>query len=71
MNFQKISNTYPTIVYNMNQVNAYCVLGTSITCDNASLNDTMTSELPKLLEKFPGPLNQTQCFNHVLAIVAV
>src|ERR1700690_3554268 len=43
----------------------------SITCDNASVNDTMINELSKIIEKFSGPSNQTRCFNHILAIIAV
>ena len=31
----------------------------SITCDNASNNDTMITELANLLNDFPGPANQT------------
>ena len=31
----------------------------SITSDNASVNDTMINELPKIIEKFSGPSNQT------------
>ena len=33
----------------------------SITCDNASNNDMMVTELVNLIEEFPGPANQTQC----------
>jgi hypothetical protein len=44
------------------------VLG--ITCDNASPNDTMIEELPKLIAAFPGSANHTRCFDHVLALVA-
>jgi len=42
----------------------------SITCDNASNNDTMIRELANLLDDFPGPANQTRCFTHVLNLVA-
>jgi hypothetical protein len=41
----------------------------SITCDNASNNDTMITELANLLDDFPGPANQTRCFTHVLNLV--
>jgi len=41
----------------------------SITCDNASNNDTMIEELANLLDDFPGPANQTRCFTHVLNLV--
>ena len=41
----------------------------SITCDNASNNDTMIAELANLLDDFPGPANQTRCFTHILNLV--
>jgi len=41
----------------------------SITCDNASNNDTMIAQLANLLDDFPGPANQTRCFMHVLNLV--
>ena len=41
----------------------------SITCDNASNNDTMIKELANLIDEFPGPVNQTRCFTHVLNLV--
>src|SRR6266567_1425672 len=41
----------------------------SVTCDNASNNDTMIAELANLLDDFPGPANQTRCFTHVLNLV--
>ena len=41
----------------------------SITCDNATNNDTMIAELAELLENFPGPANQTRCFTHVINLV--
>jgi hypothetical protein len=41
----------------------------SITCDNASNNDTMITELADLINDFPGPANQTRCFTHVLNLV--
>lgn len=43
----------------------------SITCDNASPNDKMMTELPKRLPEFPGETNHTRCFNHTIALVAV
>jgi hypothetical protein len=43
----------------------------SITCDNASPNDTMISQLQISLPNFPGESNQTRCFNHSLALVAI
>jgi len=41
----------------------------SITCDNASNNDTMIAELVNLLNDFAGPANQTRCFTHILNLV--
>ena len=41
----------------------------SITCDNASNNDTMINVLKELVEDFPGPVNQTRCFAHILNLV--
>ena len=38
----------------------------SITCDNASANDTMIDHLAIILETFPGSANQTRCFTHIL-----
>ena len=42
----------------------------SITCDNASNNDTMVSKLEKLLEVFPGESNRTRCFDHIVNLIA-
>ncbi len=42
----------------------------SITCDNASNNDTMVKHLATLVENFPGVANQTRCFTHILNLVA-
>ncbi|KAG1722531.1 hypothetical protein EDD22DRAFT_760423, partial [Suillus occidentalis] len=42
----------------------------SITCDNASNNDTMVNELSDLLEDFPGETNRTRCFLHIVNLVA-
>lgn len=40
----------------------------SITCDNASNNDTIIEELTNLHD-FPGPANQTWCSTHILNLV--
>ena len=42
----------------------------SVTCDNATPNDSMTDELSVLLEEFPGSANRTRCFTHILNLVA-
>ncbi|KAI0037894.1 hypothetical protein FA95DRAFT_1475131, partial [Auriscalpium vulgare] len=42
----------------------------SITCDNASNNDTLIAELAVILESFPGDANRTRCFLHVVNLVA-
>jgi len=42
----------------------------SVTCDNASCNDTMVDELADLLPSFPGKANQTRCFLHIINLVA-
>jgi len=42
----------------------------SITCDNASSNDSMIDELSVLLKEFPGSVNRTRCFTHTLNLVA-
>ena len=42
----------------------------SITCDNASNNNTMVTKLEKLLEVFPGESNCTCCFDHIVNLVA-
>ena len=42
----------------------------SVTCNNASANDTMIDKLSELLEEFPGSANRTRCFNHILNLVA-
>ena len=42
----------------------------SITCDNASPNDTMIDELALILDDFPGAANRTRCFTHILNLVA-
>ena len=40
-----------------------------MSCDNASNNDSMITELSKLVTKFPGAANQTRCFLHILNLV--
>jgi hypothetical protein len=42
----------------------------SITCDNASCNDTMVDTLSDLLKDFPGATRRTRCFAHILNLVA-
>ncbi|KAF9536806.1 hypothetical protein CPC08DRAFT_608459, partial [Agrocybe pediades] len=42
----------------------------SLTCDNASANDALISQLPTLLDAFPGAANRTRCFTHILNLVA-
>jgi hypothetical protein len=42
----------------------------SITCDNASNNDTMVKKLEDLLDIFPGESNQMCCFDHIVNLVA-
>ncbi|KAF8236207.1 hypothetical protein L208DRAFT_1127187, partial [Tricholoma matsutake] len=37
----------------------------SVTCDNASNNNTMATELEDMLTKF-SPVNCTHCFAHIL-----
>ena len=41
----------------------------SITVDNASNNDMMIEHLATLIESFPGTVNQTQCFTHILNLI--
>lgn len=41
----------------------------SITCDNTSNNDTMMDELAVLIPTFPGAINRTRCFAHILNLV--
>jgi hypothetical protein len=41
----------------------------SVTCDNASNNDTMCSELENLLPKF-STTNHTRCFTHIINLIA-
>lgn len=42
----------------------------SLTCDNASSNDTMVTELGKLPDSFAGSANHTRCFLHIINLVA-
>jgi len=41
-----------------------------VTADNASNNDKMIEHLATLIDTFPGAANQTQCFTHILNLVA-
>ena len=41
----------------------------SVTCDNASNNNTMVAELDKILTSF-SPVNRTRCFTHILNLVS-
>jgi hypothetical protein len=65
-----ISNKVSTNSYLEKQINY--LLATqilSVSCDNATNNDSMIVELAKLVAEFPGPANQTRCFLHVLNLV--
>lgn len=42
----------------------------SITCDNASNNDTMTVRLARLLPRFRGDKSRVRCFLHIVNLVA-
>jgi hypothetical protein len=42
----------------------------SVTCDNASNNDTMIDALSDLLTVFLGASNQTRCFDHIVNLIA-
>jgi hypothetical protein len=42
----------------------------SLTCDNASNNDTLVTELAELVDEFPGAAAQTRCFAHVTNLSA-
>ncbi|KAF8219413.1 hypothetical protein L208DRAFT_1087561, partial [Tricholoma matsutake] len=37
----------------------------SVTCDNVSNNDTMSTKSDHMLTKY-SPVNRTQCFTHIL-----
>jgi hypothetical protein len=41
-----------------------------ITGNNASNNDKMIEHLSNMLDNFPGPANQTQCFVHTVNLIA-
>ncbi|KIK42770.1 hypothetical protein CY34DRAFT_58340, partial [Suillus luteus UH-Slu-Lm8-n1] len=41
-----------------------------MTADNASSNDTMTTELAKLIDHFGGEAARTRCFLHIINLVA-
>jgi hypothetical protein len=41
-----------------------------VTADNASNNDKMIEHLAVIIDTFPGAPNQTQCFAHILNLVA-
>ncbi|KAI0349628.1 hypothetical protein OH77DRAFT_1368935, partial [Trametes cingulata] len=43
----------------------------SVTCDNASSNDTMTEHLAELLEAFNGGYSRTRCFLHILNLTVM
>ncbi|EIW53735.1 uncharacterized protein TRAVEDRAFT_80646, partial [Trametes versicolor FP-101664 SS1] len=43
----------------------------SMTCDNASNNDTMTAELADLLTEFQGEYSRTRCFLHITNLTAM
>ena len=42
----------------------------SVTCDNASPNDTMIDKLKEVLKDFQGKRGQVQCFMHVINLIA-
>ncbi|KAH7926228.1 hypothetical protein BV22DRAFT_990314, partial [Leucogyrophana mollusca] len=42
----------------------------SVTADNASSNDTMTTELASLVPTFSGESTRTRCFLHIVNLVA-
>ncbi|TEB22249.1 hypothetical protein FA13DRAFT_1602846, partial [Coprinellus micaceus] len=43
----------------------------SITCDNASANDTMIDALIALIACFPGQKNRVRCFAHIINLVVM
>jgi hypothetical protein len=47
-----------------------CIQLLSITCNNASPNDTMITELADLIQNFPGDASRTQCFAHIINLIA-
>lgn len=42
----------------------------SVTCDNATNNDTMVDELGGLVSNFAGAANRTRCFAHIVNLIA-
>lgn len=42
----------------------------SVTCDNASNNDTMVEHLDELIKAFGGDFARTRCFLHILNLTA-
>lgn len=42
----------------------------SLTADNASANDTLTTELAKQVQSFGGELSWTRCFLHIVNLIA-
>ncbi|THU93380.1 hypothetical protein K435DRAFT_598906, partial [Dendrothele bispora CBS 962.96] len=42
----------------------------SITCDNASNNDTMIESLEDKIRDWAGRANRTRCFAHIINLVA-
>ncbi|EIW56577.1 uncharacterized protein TRAVEDRAFT_81300, partial [Trametes versicolor FP-101664 SS1] len=42
----------------------------SVTCDNASNNDTMITHMSDLLAKFQGQYARTRCFLHITNLTA-
>ncbi len=42
----------------------------SITCDNASNNDTMVAHMAHLLPSFASEMSRTRCFLHIVNLVA-
>jgi hypothetical protein len=58
----RIEDKVSSRLYNQILVDLLCVLSSqipSITCDNASNNDTMVEHLATLIENFPSAANQT------------
>lgn len=47
-----------------------CLQILSIMADNASSNDTLTTELADLIAHFRGPTSRTRCFLHIINLVA-
>ncbi|KAF8581722.1 hypothetical protein K439DRAFT_1353049 [Ramaria rubella] len=42
----------------------------SITCDNASANNTMSDQLDQFVKDFPREANRTRCFAHIVNLIA-